>query len=137
MVFRMNGNRQPKPSGLAQPFQEGEIISPRKLIQSGMTKECLEPDDTAIRELGHLQNISGNDTAPDREIRHTCGLERADFSIEFTSIHRAGNGIERHIEKQRTTARGERAAARGTALPLGVTRLIEVNMNIDGSGKYH
>ena len=60
----------------------------------------------------------------------------AALAIERRGIDGAGRRVQRHVEEQRSTARGQRAASRRGAFPFRAARLVEVQVDVDQPGKH-
>src|SRR5437016_2491865 len=122
---------QLQPCGFAQTLEKRKVVGARKLGESRVAQERLEPDDAALRQLRHLAYAAGSQSSPQREIRDGGGFKCGTLPIELACGNGTRSRVQRHIEEQRATSRGECPAARRGSFPFGATRLIEVKMDID------
>ena len=112
---------------------ERRVVDALKIIDPTPAHERLDADDAAVGELGQLAHVAGHETAPDAEVgsRHASGSR--ELRVERCGIERGGRGVERHVDKERASAGGDRCRAGRQALPVGPSRVVEVHMRVDQS----
>jgi hypothetical protein len=135
LVLGVHGDRQPKPCGFAQTFNEREIVGARKLRKARVRHERLEANDAPRGQFGHFANVARHESAPQRKVGDRRCLERRELLVEGPRGHRARRRIERHVEEQGTASGGKGAASSRASFPVRTTRLVEVQVNVDHAGQ--
>ena len=136
MVLRMNRHRQPQSRGFREPLEQSEIIGARELRQARVAHEGFEADDSAIGQLRHFADVSGNQPTPQAEIGDRRRFERCALAVKLARIYGAGGRVERHVEEHRSAACGQSTAAGGGTLPLGAPGFVEMQMDVDHCGEH-
>ena len=127
----MHGDGQPEGPRAAHPLVQRQVVDAREVVDAARAHECLEADDATRGELVHRLDTARDEAAPQRHVDERAALQAAALLVKRSGGHRRRVGVERHVDRCRRAARGERARACLKALPVGATGLVEVHVRVD------
>ena len=107
----------------------GETVDPR------VDEETLKARNASKRERFNVLLIVGDNTSPQHPIDHGRFLGAATLFLQCFDGRGRRQTIERHVCDERVASGRSGASARGKALPLSATWLIEVDVRIDETWK--
>ena len=108
-----------------------------ELLHAGVEQEALEAEDAGVVEGCEVGDVARDRAAPEADV--DPGLVGGDRPLRLQRRDRGGrrDAVERHVDDRRD-APGSRGAGRaGEALPVGATRLVDVDVGVDESRQQH
>jgi hypothetical protein len=99
-----------------------------------LDQETLETSNTSLDERKQLIGIARDDTTVETNIDPALSLTGAKLLLEAMEGSGRRNGVKRHVNDGGNTTTGSSTGTSPEALPLGSTRLVQVNMSIDETG---
>ena len=135
LALGVHGDGQPEGPRAAHPLVQGEVVDPRKVVDAAGAHECLEPDDATGGEFVHRLDAARDEAAPQRHVDERAALQAAPLLVKRSGGHGRRVGVERHLDRRRRTAGGERPRARLKALPIGAAGLVEVHVRVNHPGQ--
>ena len=135
LAFGMDGDRQVQARGLAHAFRQRRVVGVGKLRKPRVAHERLEAHHSALGHCRHLTDRPWNQSAPEPEVGDRRGFQRLALAIDLIGAHGARYRVQGHVEEERASTCSERATSGAGALPLCMSRLVEVQMHVDDAGK--
>ena len=125
----------PRDAATAHTLVQGQVVDGREVVDPARAHERLEADDPTCGELAHRVNPAGNKAAPQRDVDQRVPLEAPALLVKRSAGDRRRVRVERHVDRRRRPAGGERPRARLKALPIGATGLVHVHVAVDNPGQ--
>jgi hypothetical protein len=99
-----------------------------------LDQETLETSNTSLDERKQLIGVTRDDTTVETNIDPALSLTGAKLLLEAMEGSGRRNGVKWHVNHGGNTTTGSSTGTSPEALPLGSTRLVQVNMSIDETG---
>ena len=117
-----------------QGHTEGVLVHGAKLLDPRRHQESLEAGDTRVHEAGQLSSVARDDAAPEGAVHEDPAPSRLALGLESDDRRGGGNAVEGHVDQGGDAARRRGARGRVEALPLGPSRLVDVDVGVDQAG---
>src|ERR1700674_966445 len=114
---------------------QSPFIACREFVDSARAHERLEPDHSAVRQLGESIEVARHEPAPKPEVDQRRAPGGFELEVEGGAVRGDGQVVQRHVDEGRVAACRESRGAVGDRLPLRAARLIEVDVRVDPAGE--
>ena len=135
VALGVHRDRQPEPRGARHPLEQRQVVGGRELLDAARRHEGLEADDAARGQLVEPVEVARHEPAPQRDVDVRAPRRRRDLGVERGAVDGRRDRVERHVDRARRAAGGERRGAGVEALPVRAARVVEVDVRVDGAGQ--
>ncbi len=113
------------------------FIEMAKLRDAGVDEKALEAERPFVEQVPQHGVVSRHRASPQADIDAALAVHRLRLRQERGHRGRRRNGVERHIDDRRHSARGRGPGGRLEALPLRPPRLVHVDVRVDHPRQEH
>ena len=111
-------------------IERGELLDARR------TQEALEPEHAGVVELAQPPELVGDGPTPEPDVHVDLPVGGGPLLGEGGDRRRRRDAVERHVDDRGHAARRGRSRGGLEPLPLGPSRLVDVDVRIDQSGHH-
>ncbi len=108
----------------------------RELVDTGVQQEALEAEDATVPQSLQVTGaeVLRHGPAPETHVDLHLLLRHGLLRVEGVDGDGGGDGVQGHVEQGRDTAGRRGAGDGGEALPLGASRLVDVDVGVHQAG---
>lgn len=107
----------------------------KKETYTRFDQESLKSSNASFDKGSQLSSVTRNNATIEPNINPALSPTRPQLLLKPMKSGSRRNGIQRHVNNSSDTAASSSTGTSPEALPLGTTRLVQVNMSIDETGQ--
>src|ERR1700689_2997247 len=133
--FRMPQQRQARAGHVGQREAQLLLRNHGETVDSRIDEEAFEPRHARSGESFDVILVIVNYAAPRRPIDAALAVRGGPFRLQRSPCGGRGKTVQGHVDKHRVTARSRGSRGSFEAFPLCATRIVDMHVGIDESGK--